>query len=177
MINQEDIVKIGRFIKPHGVKGELSLLTDTDVLDESEDLYVICDMDGILVPFFVEEYRYKTDTVILVKLEGVDSEEEARMFLGKDVFYPLEAINEEEEEAVGEEDLPWDHLIGYGVTDIHQGYVGQVTGVDTSTINILLRVDREGKEILIPVAEELITDVDPEAALLTVDLPEGLLEL
>ena len=47
---------------------------------------MICEMDGILVPFFVEDFRYKTDTVVLVKLEDVNSEEDARMFVGKEVI-------------------------------------------------------------------------------------------
>ena len=79
MIEKEDVVKIGRFAKPHGIKGELSLVTDFEWPEEGDDIFLICEMDGILVPFLVEESRYKSDTVTLVKLEGVDSEEEARL--------------------------------------------------------------------------------------------------
>lgn len=57
-------------------------------------------MDGILVPFFVEDFRYKTDTVVLVKLEDVNSEEDARMFVGKEVFYPW---------------TPWTRRISWGI--------------------------------------------------------------
>ena len=71
MIKKEEVFKIGQFGKPHGIKGEIALVTNSDVLDNSEDPYIICEIDGILVPFFIEEYRYKTDTVILVKLKNV----------------------------------------------------------------------------------------------------------
>ena len=74
MIKKEDVFKIGHFAKPHGIKGEITLVTDCDLFDDSDDLFVVCDMDGILVPFFVEDYRYKTDSTLLLKLEGVDSE-------------------------------------------------------------------------------------------------------
>ena len=93
MIREEEVFKIGQFAKPHGIKGELSLVTNSDVLEDAEDPYIVCEMDGILVPFFVEDFRYKTDTVVLVKLEDVNSEEDARMFVGKEVFYPLDAVH------------------------------------------------------------------------------------
>ena len=143
MIREEEVFKIGQFAKPHGIKGELSLVTNSDVLEDAEDPYIVCEMDGILVPFFVEDFRYKTDTVVLVKLEDVNSEEDARMFVGKEVFYPLDAVDD----------------------------------VDETTINVLLRVDHKGEELLIPAVEELITEADHEARSLTVSLPEGLIDL
>ncbi len=173
MIEKEDVVKIGRFAKPHGIKGELSLVTDFEWPEEGDDIFLICEMDGILVPFLVEESRYKSDAVTLVKLEGVDSEEEARRFVNKEVYFPLEAVDGEV--PLGE--MTWDNLIGYAVTDTHAGYIGVITDVDDTTANVLLRIDRAGGELLIPAAEELITDADHEARRLVVSLPEGLLDL
>ena len=51
MIREEEVFKIGQFAKPHGIKGELSLVTNSDVLEDAEDPYIVCEMDGILVPF------------------------------------------------------------------------------------------------------------------------------
>ncbi len=51
MIKKEDVFKIGQFAKPHGIKGEIALVTNSDVFDDSDDPYIICEMDGILVPF------------------------------------------------------------------------------------------------------------------------------
>ncbi|MDH6533961.1 16S rRNA processing protein RimM [Parabacteroides sp. 52] len=173
MIKKEDVFKIGRFAKPHGVKGELSLVTTSDLFDEVDEPYIVCDMDGILVPFFIEEYRYKSDTVTLVKLECVDNEDAAREFVNRDVYYPLEGV--EEENLVG--DMTWDSFIGYTVTDSVHGLLGPIKGVDESTINVLLQVDYKGEELLFPAVEELITEVDHTRKQMTVSLPEGLLDL
>lgn len=173
MIRKEEVFKIGQFAKPHGIKGELSLVTNSDVLDDAEDPYIVCDMDGILVPFFVEDYRYKSDTITLVKLEDVNTEQDARMFVNKEVFYPLDAVDEED--LVGE--MTWDSFIGYTVFDERHGLLGKITEVDESTLNVLLNIDHDGEDLLIPAAEELITDADHEARTLTVSLPEGLLEI
>ena len=148
MIREEEVFKIGQFAKPHGIKGELSLVTNSDVLEDAEDPYI-------------------------VKLEDVNSEEDARMFVGKEVFYPLDAVDEED--LVG--DMTWDSFIGYTVTDVQKGYLGEITDVDETTINVLLRVDHKGEELLIPAVEELITEADHEARSLTVSLPEGLIDL
>ena len=72
MIHEEDIFKIGQFGKPHGIKGEITLITQSDVLEETDEPYIICDMDGIFVPFFIENWRYKTYSTIFVKLAGIN---------------------------------------------------------------------------------------------------------
>ena len=88
-------------------------MTNSDVFDDAEDPCVICEIDGILVPFFVEEYRYKTDTVILLKLEKVIDEKAAREFTNREAFFLLDAVDEDD--LVG--DMTWDSFIGYTVID------------------------------------------------------------
>ena len=61
MKRREDVYKIGRLGKPHGVKGEISFNFDDDIFDREDADYIILDIDGILVPFFIEEYRFKND--------------------------------------------------------------------------------------------------------------------
>ena len=172
MIKKEDVFKIGQFAKPHGIKGEITLLTTSDVFDDSDDPFIVCEFEGILVPFFIEEYRYKSDSSILVKLENIDSELQAREFSNLEVYYPLDA-------AVGDlvGDMTWDSFVGYVVLDTRLGILGPITMVDESTINVLLQVDYKGNEILIPAAEELILGVDHDKKLLEVALPDGLLYL
>lgn len=174
MIKQEEVFKVGRFAKPHGIKGELSLQTASDLFDGENDVpYVICEMDGILVPFFVEEQRYKSDSVVLLKLEDVDSDEAARPFVNKDVYYPLSEVDPEDLAA----DMTWDSFIGYEVVDAHAGRLGVVEAVDESTLNVLFRIECDGAELLIPAVEEFISWVDQAEKRLEVSLPDGLLEL
>lgn len=174
MIRNEDVFKIGQFAKPHGIKGEIALVTNSDVFEDSEEPYIICKMDGILVPFFIEEFRYKTDTVVLLKLENVDSEEAAREFSNREVFYPLDEVDEEDD-LIG--DITWDSFIGYAVVDQLHGELGMITNVDESTINVLLQIDHNGEELLLPAAEEFILSADHENKKLVVSIPEGLLDL
>ena len=80
MIKKEEVFKIGVFNKPHGVKGELSFTFTDDIFDRADCEYLICLLDGIMVPFFIEEYRFRSDTTALVKLDRIDTAEQARKF-------------------------------------------------------------------------------------------------
>jgi 16S rRNA processing protein RimM len=171
MLKKEDLIKIGHFAKPHGIKGEIALITDYDITDISvDDPYLVCDMDGISVPFFIESCRQKNNTTVLVGLADVNSEDKAKLFTGKPAYIPSDLLPPDDE------DTPeWKYLTGYTVTNGKMGEVGTVSDIDDHTLNILLKVDYKGEEILIPAA--LITALDREQKMIEVSLPEGFWEI
>ena len=169
MIKREEVYKIGKLGKAHGIKGEISFLFDDDVFDRTDADYLILDIDGILVPFFIEEYRFKTDSNALMKFEGMDTQEQARELTGCDVYFPRELAD-------GDNDgLSWAALVGFELVQAQTGeVVGKIASIDDTTINILFELDN-GK--LIPASEELITNVDTKKQQIEIELPEGILEL
>ena len=172
MIKKEDVYKLGMFNKPHGIHGELSFTFTDDIFDRADCDYLICELDGIFVPFFIEEYRFRSDSTALVKLEGIDSAERARMFTNVEVYFPAKFVEE-----VTPGDLSWDFFVGFRMEDLHHGPLGEIVDVDTTTMNTLFVVDKEGEELLVPAQEAFIVGVDQEQKLVTVDLPAGLLSL
>jgi 16S rRNA processing protein RimM len=144
-----------------------------DSFDRSEECdYVVCLRDGIDVPFFIEEYRFRSDSTALMKLEGIDNAERARMFTNVEVYFPVKyAVAPEEGE------LTWNFFEGFGMEDIHHGFLGTITHVDTTTANTLFVVEQEEGELLVPAHEEFIRGIDREERVMTVELPEGLLTL
>lgn len=173
MIRKEEVYKIGILNKPHGIHGELQFTFTDDIFDRVDNEYLVCLIDGIFVPFFLEEYRFRSDSTALVKFEGIDTAESARVFTNIEVYFPTEYVEEETE--VGE--LTWNYFIGFRMDDIHHGLLGEVTDVDTLTINTLFVIDHNGEELLVPAREEFIVGIDQQQRLITVDLPEGLLTL
>ena len=172
MITRDELIKIGRFNKPHGLRGELSFTFTDDIFDRTDCPYIICQLDGIFVPLFIEEYRFRNDSSVLIKLEDISSEEKARRFVNKDVFFPKKYLNEEEVE-----EAPADYFIGFHITDTVHGELGSVTGINDSTPNILFIVDQREKEVLIPANEDLIVEIDEKNKIIRMDIPEGLLQL
>ncbi len=172
MINAEDVYRIGIINKPHGVHGELLFTFDDDIFDRVEADYIICMMDGIMVPFFFESYRFRSDTTALIKLEGIDTEQQARRMTNVEVFFPKDHAEELEDN-----ELTWNYFLGFLINDVNKGDIGKVTDVDDSTINTLFVVDYKGTEILIPAQEDFIVDLDREKRVITMQIPEGLLDL
>lgn len=173
MIRQEDVYPIGQLGKPHGVKGEISFWFTDDVFDRVNADWLLVEIDGILVPFFMEEYRFRTDELALVKFEDVDTEVRARELTGCNVYFPRAFADADDDH------LTWAQIIGYQIIDAKSGVmVGTVSEVDDSTANTLFHVSTpEEGELLIPVDEELITDIDRTIRHITMNLPEGLLDL
>lgn len=170
MIKEQEVYKIGVIGKAHGVKGELSIQIDDDVFDRVDAEYLVLKLDGIFVPFFMEEYRFKSDSVALVKFEGVDTQERARELTGVEVYFPRE-LAEQDEDA----ELSYSALVGYTLIDDNSGKpVGTIAYVDEQTINIMFELE-DGR--LIPASEELIVDVDQQARTITLDIPDGILDL
>jgi 16S rRNA processing protein RimM len=173
MIRREELIKIGQFNKPHGVRGELSFTFTDDVFDRGESPYIVCCIDNIFVPFFIEEYRFKTGTTALIKLADVESDEAARDFTNLEVFYPKTYYVENDEEAT-----PDDYFIGFTINDITHGALGEVTAIDDSTINVLFVVTTpDDRELLIPVQEAFVRAIDEEERIIHMDLPDGLLDM
>ena len=173
MIKKEEVYTIGLFNKPHGIHGELQFTFTDDIFDRVDCDYLICLLDGIFVPFFIEEYRFRSDSTALVKLEGIDTAERARMFTNVEVYFPVKHAEEAED---GE--LSWNFFVGFRMEDVRHGELGEVVEVDTTTVNTLFVVEQEdGEELLIPAQEEFIVEINQEKKLITVELPEGLLNL
>ena len=169
MIKREEVYKIGRLGKTHGVRGEISFLLDDDVFDRTDADYLILDIDGLLVPFFSEEYRCKTDSNALMKFDGIDTQERARELTGCDVYFPRSLADEDET------DVSWAELVGYSLIDSNTGKaIGEIAAIDDTTINILFELT-DGK--LIPATDELIQHIDTKQHQIEINLPEGILEL
>ena len=168
MIKQEEVYRIGRLGKAHGVKGEVSLQFDDDIFDRVDCDYLVLDVDGILVPFFIEEYRFRSDTVALVKFEDVDTQQRAAELTGCDVYFPRALADEDDAPALA-------LLVGFDLVEANEGRtVGRIAAIDDTTANTLFELE-DGR--LIPASNDLVDNIDLKQRTITMRLPEGLLDL
>lgn len=175
MITEGEITEIGRFNQPHGIKGEINAIISDGV--ELDDLScIVLDIDGIFVPFFISGVRQRGAQSYLVTVDGIDNERKAMSIANKTIY----ALSEEvaEEDIDDEDGFYAEDFIGFGISTDDGALNGTITDVDDSTENVLFIVTADnGKTHLIPVAEELITEIDTDARHITVELPSGLLEI
>ena len=180
MIKQEEVYRIGRLGKAHGVKGEVSFQFDDDIFDQIDADYLVLDIDGILVPilvpFFMEEYRFRNDSVCLVKFCDIDTQQQASELTGCDVYFPRALADEADS-------VPsLSSLVGFQIVDAKgKQAVGRIAAIDDQTANILFELE-DG--LLIPANDDLITDIDMSKQdidmskqQITMTIPDGLLDL
>ena len=169
MIKKEDCYKIGRLGRAHGVKGEVSLQFDDDVFDRTDADYLVLEVDGILVPFFIEEYRFRNDSICLMKFCDVDTQQRASELTGCNVYFPRALADD------ADDVMTLASLVGYRLADADTGQeIGTVAAVDDTTQNVLFELE---DETLIPASDELITDINVQQRLITMHIPQGLLAL
>ena len=169
MIKREDVYKIGSLGKAHGVKGEVSFQFDDDIFDTTDADYLILEIDGILVPFFMEEYRFRNDSLALVKFCDVDTQQRASELTGCDVYFPRTLAEESEGQ------LSLSSLVGFDIVEASNGkVVGKIAAIDDTTQNILFELE-DGR--LIPASDELITNIDTNRQQIIMQIPTGLLEI
>ena len=175
MIQAAEVFSIGRLVKPHGLAGELVFLFTDEVFDRTASPFWVLEIDGILVPFFVETYRFRSENSVLVRFEGVHNAKEARFLADRQVFYPmryadgLQPVNQE---------TSWSFYKGFELCDAHNHKVlGLIEDIDESTQNVLFIVRTDCAELLIPATEDFIQKIDASDRILYMDLPEGLTEI
>lgn len=169
MIREEDVYKIGRLGKPHGVNGEVSFMFADDIFDRCDCDYLVLSIDGILVPFFIENYRFRSADTALVKFCDVDTQQRAAELTGSDVLFPRSIAN------LDNDNISRMEVVGYSIADSNDGnrMVGKIASVDDSTMNTLFVLE-DGT--LIPATEELIECIDKPLRTMTMKLPKGLIE-
>lgn len=175
MIEENELTSVGKLGKPHGINGEINAYLDEDVAAERLDK-IIVNIDGIYVPFFIESMRRKRVDTMILALDGIDNEQQAAELTNHEIFALL--TDEVKETPDGGDGMYASDLIGYTIVHANGVAVGTVTDVEDSTENALFIVTLpDGTVTYVPIADELIDDIDEEKKLLVMTLPEGLLEL
>jgi 16S rRNA processing protein rimM len=171
--HDEDFYRIGRLGKPHGVKGEITFFFDDDVFDRTDTDYLMIKTDGLLVPFFLEEYRFKGSQTALLQFCDIHTQEQARQLTGSEVFFPR-ALSEEKAGF-----LTWTAMVGYDIVEVESGKnIGSILSIDDTTLNLLFEVHTEsGHDLFLPASEDLVVGIDTKKRRVTMRLPEGILDL
>jgi len=172
-MQKKDCFFVGKIVKKYSFKGELLVKLDTDDPEqflEMESVFV--EQHKNLIPFFIEKLSLHKSSLLRVKFEEVENEADADALLGTELFLPLSLLPK----LTGTK-FYYHEIIGYNVVDTNFGPLGKIVGVNDTTPQHLFEIEFKGKEILIPINDEIIKKVDRAHKTLQLEAPEGLIDL
>ena len=172
-MQKEDCFYLGKIVKKYSFKGELLVKLDTDdpiIYTKMESVFI--DKNKSLIPFFIERSSLHKSTLLRVKFEDIDSEEDADKLLKSELYLPLEFLPQ----LTGNK-FYYHEIVGFEAEDLSFGLIGIIKGVNDNTNQAILEIDRNGSEILIPLIDDFIKSVDREQKKIILEVPEGLIDI
>ena len=174
MIHNNEVYHIGYIQKFRGLQGEVELQFTDDPFDRGSAEYLVLKIDEILVPFFLENYRFKNNDTAILKFEDIDNDVQAKKLVGLQVYYPLAHLNDEEDQELSSLKA----LTGFTLYDESYGEVGIINTVDDSSYNTLFYVDHPKKgELVLPYHDDFLVDYNIANRTITLALPQGIIDL
>ncbi len=172
----QNYILIGNTRKSYGVKGEMKLQINDEFLEDIFNLKVVfLKINGKQVPYFIESVRVRNAPII--KFEDINSPEETNAISSMEIYAREEDLIPEEDRLFEAEGLEFEKYKGYTIIDIEKGRVGVIKEIVEFPQQEMAIVDYEKREILIPLNHELINSIDDVKKEMTLNLPDGLLDL
>lgn len=160
------LTTVGKIVSKHGYKGSVIIHFNSSFNGEihtGDYLFVVIDQKG--VPFLIESINADAG---IVKLQSIDSETRAQEILGCTVGIPFSESHSQNDS---------NELIGYLCFDQNELPIGSILRIEEFPGHMMLVVFRENQEILIPLIEDWIIEIDQESRTLHLEIPDGLLDL
>lgn len=171
-INIDNCTEVGYVKKTHGVKGSLHLVLDNNLDEILEELdFLFFKVDGLPVPFFIEEILGLGSGFANVQFKTITSKEQAQNFIGYTLMIDSEELTE------NSDFLSPQLLKGFTLIDQTLGEIGEILEVSDFGGNIVFSVMHENAEVMIPFNEELLIAFDRNHSTLTLNCPGGLFDI
>jgi 16S rRNA processing protein RimM len=172
-MKKDELFQAGKIVRTSGSKGELLCQFNSDAISSLKKLEsVFLNINENLVPFFIEQIQLKAKNQALVKFLDVDSAEEATLLSGIGLYLPLTSLPK-----IKGKKYYYSDIEGFTVTDLVYGEIGTVSTVLELPQQDLLKIAFKGKEILIPMVDEIVKKIDLKKKNIQIDAPEGLIDL
>ncbi|MFN8275919.1 MAG: ribosome maturation factor RimM [Chitinophagales bacterium] len=164
---------VGKIKKPHGLSGAFHFSLYRMLKNPAKTPpHLFLEKDGIFQPLFIESWTTTGLNDAILKVEDINSPELARKLNNQELF--LTEADAKKWLAKEEDDLVW--LIGYQAMDGTE-LLGPITDLMTLPAQILATINYQGRELLVPLTDDLITDINKRKKQIIFTLPEGMRDL
>jgi 16S rRNA processing protein RimM len=171
-MQKEDCFYFGKVIKTHGIKGGISIRIDADSPSAYQNInMLLIEINNKLIPYFISSLKINVGKAY-VGLVDIDSIEKAIELAGHDIYLPLEWLPK-----LSGNQFYFHEVQGYQIVDTGFGPLGKIEKVLEYPNQAVFQVFINGKEVLIPIHDEVIVKVDRRKKIIEVNTPEGLIEM
>ena len=172
-MQKEACLYIGFIAKKHGFKGQLSIKLDGAPIKDYNTLeYIYIEIEGQLIFHKIDYSSIQKKIFLKLKLEEVNDDDTARELIKKHIYVPKKNVSQLNNNNFFDCDI-----IGFKVQNKVKKYIGLASDINTSSMQNLLIVNTKKKEIMIPLVNNFIINLDKKNKIITVDLPDGLIDL
>jgi 16S rRNA processing protein RimM len=172
-MHQDECYELGTIVKTHGLKGEVSCYLDVDIPEEYAKLdSVFIEIKRNLEPYFIEKIQLTAGNRAIIKFEELNDLAAAEKVVHCKLYLPLDVLPNSEED-----DFYLHEILNYAVVDAQKGKLGVISNIYEGAQQDLLGMSYQNKEVLIPLVDAIVLQVNHSEQIIEVNLPEGLLEL
>ncbi len=172
-MQREECFELGSIARTRGLAGGLLVYLDVDNPEDYAHLDILfIEQNNTLIPYQTREYKLEQGNRVFMLLEDIDHIDLAKPLVGASLFLPLAVLPELEED-----NFYYHDIIGYQVVDKNKGPLGTITSIYDAGHQDLLGMGYRGKEVLIPIVDDIVLKALKEEKILEVVLPDGLLEI
>lgn len=168
----DNYFEIGYITKTRGLKGEVQVSFTFDEPEKLKIKSVFIEINKKLVPYFVDNFKIPMPQIGYFNFEDIDHIDKAQPLTKKKIFLPNRLKPKREKGTFFYTDL-----IGFTAEDLHKGKLGEILEVQEFPQQFLATIIYQEKEVLIPLNEAFILDMNMKGKTISLDLPEGLLDL
>lgn len=172
-MRKEDCFYLGTIVSKYSFKGEVLVKLDTDdpeIYENMESVFV--SLGNNLVPFFIKRCRLHKSNLLRIDFEEVKSESDADRIMKSGLYLPLNMLPK-----LTDNKFYYHEVVGFTMVDSVHGDIGIIQSINDTTAQALFEVEKEDKQLLIPVNDDIITKVDRGNKCIFVNTPEGLVDL
>jgi 16S rRNA processing protein RimM len=166
------MIRIGKIVATHGVQGDMVIkhvVGNSKWLKKEEVLFLELRKESY-IPFFTTDIRGINDDEYIIRLEDIPNVEEAKKLVGKEVYVKEEVLKDHAEDTP----LLWK---GFNLVDKNKGSLGAIEEVMEVGPQWLAKITYQDKEVLIPLAEDFLIEINMKNKFVRIELPEGLIEV
>ena len=171
-MNKQDCFYLGKIVSKFSFKGEVLLKLDSDEIDFKKLKTIFLEIDGAIIPYSIDNIKLHKSSLLRIRFENIDNEEKANKIIKIKTYLPIKDLPK-----LNGNKFYYHEITNFMVLDLTLGEIGKVLKVNDQTSQPIIIVINNNSEIMIPLVDDFLIDINRDKKTLTFNLPEGLTTL